>query len=96
MNRELTDLGSARVQMTPWMRFMVEDENGNVIGVDRVRLPFNSRMTEIFQGSHLNEIVSETLTHIRMQIEDPALTNSRFRFDEALLLDINFHQLNLT
>ena len=33
MNRELTDLGSARVQTTELIRFRVEaeDENGNVI-----------------------------------------------------------------
>ena len=30
------------------------------------------------------------------QIKNPALTNSRFTFDEVLFLDINFHQLNLT
>ena len=50
ISRELTDLNSTRVQITAWIRFRkeVEDENGNVIGVDRVRLPFNSRMTDIF------------------------------------------------
>ena len=32
-------------------------ESGNIIGVDRVRLPFNSRMTDIFFGSDLNKIV---------------------------------------
>ena len=30
------------------------------------------------------------------QIENPALTNSRFVFDEVLFPDVNFHQLNLT
>ena len=57
MNREIQDLGSARVQMTTWVRFMVkvEDENGNVIGVNRVKKVFNSQMTDIFQGSDLNK-----------------------------------------
>ena len=58
MNRELTDLDSARVQTTAWIRFRVEvhlqDENGNVKDIDRVKLPFNSRINEIFQGSDLN------------------------------------------
>ena len=31
-----------------------------------------------------------------MQIENPALTNSRFMFDEVLFLDVNFHRLDLT
>ena len=98
MNREVTDLDSARVQRAAWIRFRVEveDENGNVIGVDRVRLPFNSRMTEILQGSDLNEIVSEMLARMKMQIENSTLSNSRFRLDEVLFLDVNFYQLNLT
>ena len=97
MNREIQDLGSARVQTTAWIRFRmeVEDENGNIIEVDRVRLPFNSRMKEIFRGSDLNEIVNEMFAHIKTQIEDPALEHSEFIFNEVLFLSINFHQLNL-
>ena len=93
MNRILTDLGSARVQTTAWIRFRqaLEDDFGNIIGVNRAELPLNSRMTEIFQGSDLNEIVNEMFTHMKTQIENPALTNSRFVFDEVLLLDISFY-----
>ena len=67
INRELTDLGSARVQTTTWIRFRqaLEDDFGNVIGYDRVRLLFNSRMMEIFQDSNLNKIVNEMLTHMK-------------------------------
>ena len=91
MNRELTDLGSARVQTTAWIRFIqaLEDDFGNVIGSDRVELPFNSRMMEIFQGSDLNEIVNEMFAHMNKQIENPALTNSRFIFDEVPFLDVS-------
>ena len=31
-----------------------------------------------------------------LKIENPALLNSRFRFDEVVFLDVNFHRLNLT
>ena len=98
MNRVLTDLGSARVQTTAWIRFIqaLEGDFGNIIGFNRERLPFNSRMMEIHQGSDLDEIVDEMLTHVKMQIENPALTNSRFVFDEVLFIDVNFYQLNLT
>ena len=98
INRELADLDSARVQTTTWIRFRqaLEDETGNIIGYDRVILPFNSRMTEIFQDSDLNEIVNEMFAHMRTQIENTALANSRFVFDEVLFLYVNFHQLNLT
>ena len=53
-------------------------------------------MTDIFQGSDLNEIVNEMFAHMKNQIENPALANSRFIFDEVLVLDINLHHLNLT
>ena len=98
MNRELTDLGSTRVQRAAWIRFRVEveDENGNVIGVDRVRLLFNSRTTKIFQGSDLNKIVNEIFAHTKRHIKNPALANSKFRFNEVLFPDVNFYQLNLT
>ena len=33
---------------------------------------------------------------MKTQIENPALLNSRFVFDEVLFLDVNFHRLNLT
>ena len=40
--------------------------------------------------------MDEMVGHMETQIENPALLKSRFRFDEVLYLDINFHQLNLT
>ena len=36
------------------------------------------------------------ISHMKTQIENPALLNSRFRFDEVLFLDVNLHRLNLT
>ena len=94
IRRELTDLNSARVQTTTWIRFIQEFED--VVEIDRVELAFNSRMTEVHQGSDLGRIVDGMIDHINTQIENSALANSRFRFDEVLFLDINFHRLNLT
>ena len=91
--REITDLNSTRVQTTTWIRFGIEYAEGII---DGVRLAFNSRMTDIFQDSDLNEIVNGMFAHMKAQIENPALANSRFVFDEVLFMDINFHQLNLT
>ena len=48
------------------------------------------------QSSNLEGIVNGMITHMKTQIENPALANSRFRFDAVLYLDINFHRLNLT
>ena len=64
--------------------------------IDSIELPFNSRMTEIFQSSDLNEIVNEMFAHMRTQIENPALRDNGFRFNEILFLNVNLHQLNLT
>ena len=86
--RELTDLNSARVQMTTWIRFIKDD--------DRVELAFNSRMTDAHQGSDLDAIVDGMIAHMNTQVENAVPLNNRFRFNEVLFLDINYHRLNLT
>ena len=93
ISRELTDLNSARVQTNRWIRFRIENEKGII---DSVRLPFNSRMMDIFRGNDLNEIVNGMFTHTKTQIENTALANSRFIFDEDLFMDLHFYQFNLT
>ena len=82
ITRELTDLNSARIQTTTWIRF-TRDE-------DRVELVFNSRMTSVHRGSDLDQIVDEMIAHMKTQIEIPALLNSTFKFNEVLFLNINF------
>ena len=93
ISRDLTGLGSARIQTNTWIRFSIEYEEGII---DWVRLPFNSRMTDIFQGSDLNTLIEEMFAHMKTQIENPAFANNRFRFDEVLFMNVNFYQLNLT
>ena len=80
INRELTDLNSARVQTTTWIRFIQEFEamDNNVI-----ELALNSRMTDVHRESNLDQIVDGMITHMKTQIENPALLNSRFRFDKV-------------
>ena len=53
-------------------------------------------MTSVYRGSDLDQIVDGMIANMKFQIGNPALLNSRFRFEEVLYLDINFHQLNLT
>ena len=86
--RELTVLNSARVETTTWIRFIKDD--------DRVELAFNSRMTNVYQGSDLDQIVDGMIAHMKTQIQNPALLNSSFKFDEVLFLNINFHWLKPT
>ena len=80
--------GAVRTQTTTWIRFRKDGE--------LVELAFNSRMTNIYNLSDMNEIVNEMTAHMKQQIENPALLNSRFVFDEVLHMDVDFHRLNLT
>ena len=90
IKRELNDLNSARVQTTTWIRFVRDEPQ------EKVELAFNSLMTSVCRGSDLGQIVEGMIANMKFQIENPVLLNSRFRFDEVLHLDINFHRLNLT
>ena len=79
--------GAVRAQTMTWIRFRKDDE--------LVELAFNSRMTNVYNLSNLDEIVNEMIAHMKEQIENPALLSSRFVFDEVLFTNVDFHQLNL-
>ena len=79
--------GAVRSQTATWIRFRKDRE--------LVELAFNSRMTNVYNLSDMDEIVNEMITHTKEQIENPALLNSRFVFDEVLFTNVDFHQLNL-
>ena len=81
-------MGAVRSQTTTWIRFRKDRE--------LVELAFNSRMTNVYNLSNFYEIVNEMIAHMKGQIENPALLNSRFVFDEVLFTNVDFHQLNLT
>ena len=78
---------SAKIQETMWIRVKQDDES--------IELAFNNRMMTIYNLSEIDEIANEMIAHMREQIENSALLNSRFVFDEVLFMDIDFHQLNL-
>ena len=96
IKRELNDLNSARIQTTTWIRFVKVPSAPQVGDYDRVELAFNSKMTNVYQGSDLEQMVDGMIAHMETQVENPALLNSKFIFNEVLYLNTNFHQLNLT
>ena len=53
-------------------------------------------MLNVYNLSNMNKIVSQMISHMAQQIENPALSDSKFVFDEVLHMDVNFHRLNLT
>ena len=91
VERELKTRTSARIQTTAWIRFVRDDKEGQ----ERVELAFNSLMMSVYRGSEMDQIVDRMIANMKFQIENPALLNSRFIFDEFLYLDFNLHQLNL-
>ena len=91
IKQELKTRTSARIQRTAWIRFVKDDKEGQ----ERVELAFNSLMMSFYRGSEMDQIVDGMTANMKFQIENPALLNSRFIFDEFLYLDVNFHQLNL-
>ena len=86
--RKESRTGAVRSQTTTWIRFRKDNE--------LVELAFNSRMINVYSLSDPGEIVDEMIAHMKGQIENPALLNSRFVFVEVLYIDVDFHQLNLT
>ena len=53
-------------------------------------------MLAVYNFSDMDEIVLEIITHMAQQIENPALKDSKFVFDEVIRMNIGFHRLNLT
>ena len=101
IEQELKTRTLARIQTTAWIRFFRDGsprgpgEAHDEEGQERVELAFNSLMTSVYRGSEMDQIVDGMIANMKFQIENPALLNSRFVFDEFLYLDVNFHQLNL-
>ena len=53
-------------------------------------------MLAVYNLSGMDEIVSAMTEHMKQQIENPALRDSKFVFDRIICMDIDFHRLNLT
>ena len=101
IEREIKTRTSAGIQMTAWIRFVKDgphrgpSEAHDEEGQERVELAFNSLMMSVYRGSEMDQIVDGMTANMKFQIENPALLNSRFVFNEFLHLDVNFYQLNL-
>ena len=79
--------GAVRTQTTTWIRFRKDGE--------LVELAFNSTMVNVYNLSNMNEIVNEMIAHMKQQIENAVLSNSRFVFDKVLHMDVDFHRFEL-
>ena len=70
--------------------------DGIVDNYIRIEMPFNSLMTEFFQGSDISDLIQRMLAHIKTQTENPKFPESGFSLDKIIHLYINFHRLVLT
>ena len=80
---------AVRSQAATWISFVKD-------GVEQVELAFNNRMLAVYNLSDMDEIVSAMIEHMKQQIENPALRDSKFVFDGVIGMNIDFHRLNLT
>ena len=65
-------------------------------GYIRVEMPFNSLMTEFFEGSDINDLIQRMLASIKTQVENPRMSENGFSRDKIMHLYIKFHRLALT
>ena len=106
IEQQTRELGSAKVQLSLWVKWkkieerVIQSEDGSpsTPGVYEVIVEkvFNSLMTEVYQGSDIEELLKQMFAHIKTQIDNPALPKSGFTLDSIIHLDINFHELQLT
>ena len=66
IDEQLKDLGSVKVQTALWVKWVMDSD----IFVD---IAFNSKITEVFQGSNVGEVIYQLTTHMKTQVENPAL-----------------------
>ena len=79
---------AVRTQATTWIRFSK--------GSEKIDLAFNSRMLAAHGLNDIDELVNRMISHMLEQIENPALRDSGFVFNEVVGTNLDFHRLKLT
>ena len=85
------------IELRPEDAKNAQDIDGNTgDNCSRVEMPFNSLMTEFFEGSDINDLIQRIPAHIKTQVENPRMPENGFTLDKIMHLYINFHRLVLT
>ena len=74
----------------------LDDGTTGDIYYERIEMPFNSLMTELFDASDINDLIERMVAYIKAQTENPKFPESGFTLDKIMHLYINFHMLALT
>ena len=98
IEKQLKEMGSAKIIMTLYVRWkkLKDLDDGTGDEYIRIEMPFNSLMTEFFEGSNISKLIKRMLAHIKAQTENPKFPESGFTLDKIMHLYINFHRLVLT
>ena len=54
-----------------------------------IEMPFNTFMTEFFEGSDIEELIKHMFAHFKMQVENPLMPESGFALDQIMHLHIS-------
>ena len=70
--------------------------NNTVDNYIKAEMPFNSLMTQFFEGSNIEEQIQRMFAHFKTQVENSSVPERGFTLDWIMHLHINFHKLALT
>ena len=89
---------NALIELDPKVAKDAQDLDDSITGDNyiRVEMPFNSLMTDFFEGSDFNDLIQRMLAYIKAQTENPKFPESGFTLDKIMHLYINFRRLALT
>ncbi|MCE2507635.1 MAG: hypothetical protein J4F36_14440, partial [Nitrosopumilaceae archaeon] len=95
IEKELPILRSAKVMITFHIRWVNGTVSISDMNVDRdiADLVFNSKMTEFYQGSDIDALLSNMFEYIIEETEHPALPTSGFEVYSMMYSEISFHKL---
>jgi len=105
VEEQVKALDAVKVQTHLWVMwkkkeeavFTLEDGEEEMIAHEvKVEKVFNSKITEVFRGSDVEELVRGMFVQLKTDVEHPALPKSGFTLDHVMYLDIDFHKLELT
>ena len=101
IEKQLKEMGSVKIIMTLWviwkkpMKLLIKDAKNaqdpddgatDNIYYEKTEMPFNSVMTEFFDGSDINDLIERMLAHIKAQTENPKFPESGFTLDKIMHL----------
>ena len=104
-------MGSVKIIMTLWVVCIkpikllikgaknaagLDEDTTDDIYYEKIEMPFNSVMTELFDASHINDLIERMLPYIKAQTENPKFPEGGFTQDKIMHLYINFQRLVLT